>query len=61
MYRSFHGAPIDAFAGILRRDVVAQIPVLVYFLTTSTPLFVVAAGILTTVVATGVFPSIISR
>ena len=61
MYRLFCGVPFDVFMGILRRNVVAQIPVLVYFLTTSMPLFMVAAGILTTVVTTGVFPSIIGR
>jgi len=47
---SFRGAPVDAVPGVLGRDVVSKIPILVYFLTTPTILLVVAAGVPTTVV-----------
>ena len=51
VYRSFRSAPVDAVAGILERDVVVQIPVLVYFLTMPAPLLAVTARVLTSVVA----------
>ena len=46
----FCGAPVDEVPGVLGRDVVSKIPVLVYFLTTPTILLAVAAGVPTTVV-----------
>jgi len=52
-------APVDAFADILKRDVVSEIPVLVHLLTMSASLFVITACILTTIVATSVLSSII--
>jgi len=55
--RSFRSAPVDAVAGILGRDVVAQIPVLVYFLTTPAPLLAVTARVLTMVVAFSDLPT----
>jgi len=51
VYRSFCSAPIDAVVGVLGRDIVAQIPVLVYFLTTPAPLLMVTTRVLTTIVA----------
>jgi len=57
MYRSFRSAPVDAVAGILGRDVVAQIPILVYFLTTPTPLLAVTTRVLTTIVAFSDLPA----
>jgi len=53
--------PVDAFADILRRDVVSQVPVLVHLLTTSVSLFVVTASVPTTIVVMDVPPSIIDR
>jgi len=50
VHRSLRGALVDAVPGVLGRDVVPKIPVLVYFLTTPTILLVVATGIPTTVV-----------
>ena len=50
MDRSLRGVPVDAVLGVLGRDVVSEIPVLVYFLTMPTILLAVAAGIPTTVV-----------
>jgi len=50
MHRSLHDAPVDAVPGVLGRDVVSKIPVLVYFLTMPTILLAVAAGVPTTVV-----------
>ena len=50
MHRSLRGAHVDAVPGILGRDVVSKIPVLVYFLTTPMSLLAVAAGVPTTVV-----------
>ena len=49
VHRPFRGAPVDAVSGILGRDVVSLIPVLVYFLATPTILLAVAAGVPTTV------------
>jgi len=51
VHRSLRGAPVDAVPGVLGRDVVSKIPVLVYFLTTPTILLAVTAGVPTTVVA----------
>jgi len=50
VHRSLRGVPVDAVPGVLGRDVVSKIPVLVYFLTTPTILLAVAAGVPTTVV-----------
>jgi len=50
VHRSLRGAPVDAVLGVLGRDVVSKIPVLVYFLTTPTILLAVATGVPTTVV-----------
>jgi len=50
VHGSLRGAPVDAVPGVLGRDVVSEIPVLVYFLTMPTILLAVAAGIPTTVV-----------
>ena len=50
MDRSLRGVPVDAVLGVLWRDVVSEIPVLVYFLTTPAILLTVAAGVPTTVV-----------
>ena len=57
MYRSFCSAPVDAVAGILGRDVIAQIPILVYFLTAPAPLLAVTARVVTTVVASSDLPA----
>jgi len=50
VHRSFRGASVDAVPGVLGRDVVSWIPVLVYFLAMPTILLAVAAGVPTTVV-----------
>jgi hypothetical protein len=55
VYHSFRSAPVDAVAGVLMRDVVASIPILVYFLTTPAPL--ITTRVLTTVVAPSVLPA----
>ena len=59
MYCALCDAPIDAFADILRRDVVSQVLVLVYLLTTSASLLAVTASVPTTVVASSVLPAIV--
>jgi len=48
--RSLRGVPVDAVSGVLGRDVVSKIPVLVYLLTTPAILLAVTAGVPTTVV-----------
>jgi len=47
---SFRGAPVYAVPGVFGRDIVSEIPMLVYFLTTPVILFAVAASVLTTIV-----------
>ena len=44
------GAPVDAVPGVLGRDIVSKIPVLVYFLTTPAILLAVAASVPTAIV-----------
>ena len=56
MYCALRDVPIDAFADILRRDVVSQVLVL---LTTSASLLAVTASFPTTVVASSVLPAIV--
>jgi len=46
----FCGAPVDAVPGVLGRDFVSKIPVLVYFLTTPAILLAVTASVPTAVV-----------
>jgi hypothetical protein len=48
---SFCGAPVDAVPGIFGRDVVAEIPVLIFFLATCAVLLAAAIGVPTTIVA----------
>ena len=48
--RSLRSPLVDAVPGVVGRDVVSKIPVLVYFLTTPAILLAVAAGVPTTVV-----------
>ena len=57
VYRTFHSAPVDVVASVLGRDVVAQIPVLVYFLTAPAPLLAVATHVLGTVVVSSDLPA----
>jgi len=57
MHRSFRSTPVDAVAGILGRDVIAKIPVLVHFLTTPAPLLAVTARVPTTVVVSSDLPT----
>ena len=59
MYCALRDATIDAFADILRWDVVSQVLVLVYLLTTSASLLAVTASVPTTVVASSVLPAIV--
>ena len=47
---SLCGSPVDAVPGILGRDVVPEIPVLVYFLTASAVLLAVTVSDPTTIV-----------
>ena len=47
---SLRGAPVDAVPGVFGRDIVSEIPVLVYFLTTPAILLAVAASIPTAIV-----------
>ena len=47
---SLCGAPVDAVSGIFGRDVVSEIPVLVYFLTAPAVLLAVTVSIPTTIV-----------
>jgi hypothetical protein len=48
---SLCGTPVDAVPGIFGRDVVPEIPVLVYFLTASAVLLTVTVSVPTTIVA----------
>jgi hypothetical protein len=48
---SLCGAPVDAVPGIFGRDVVAEIPVLVYFLAAYAVLLAATVGVPTTIVA----------
>ena len=48
---SLCGAPVDAVPGISGRDVVAEIPVLVYFLAAYAVLLAATVGVPTTIVA----------
>jgi len=48
---SLCGAPVDAVPGILGRDVVPEIPALVYFLAAYAVLLAVTVGVPTTIVA----------
>ena len=59
MYCTFCDAPVDAFVDVFRRDVVSQVLVLVYLLTTSASLLAVTANVPTTVVASSVLPAIV--
>jgi len=59
MYCTFCDAPVDAFMDVLRREVVSQVLVLVYLLTTSASLITVTASVPTTVVAPSVLPAIV--
>jgi hypothetical protein len=45
------GAPVDAVPGIFGRDVVAEIPVLIFFLAACAVLLAAAIGVPTTIVA----------
>ena len=59
MYCTLCDAPVDAFADVLRRDVVSQALVLVYLWTTSASLLAVTASVPTMVVASSVLPAIV--
>jgi hypothetical protein len=48
---SLCGAPVDAVPGIFGRDVVAEIPVLIFFLAACAVLLAAAIGVPTTIVA----------
>ena len=48
---SLCGAPVDAVPGIFGRDVVAEIPVLIFFLAADAVLLAAAIGVPTTIVA----------
>jgi len=61
VYCSLRGAPVDAVPGIFGRDVISEIPVLVYFLTAPAILLSVTVSIPTTIVTPRIFSMVVGR